>query len=325
MSDVIYTDAEWIERGVVPQCTLDLAYGADENDFALTVPIGFCIDDGALVYVDGTGWGGIVRGNCPSTIVDGPHGKPTNTIVGTTWQGVLAESYIVPDAGSHVEVSGDANDAMRAVVKRQGLDAMFDVEEAPSGFPVAHRFDRFADVYASFRKMLAQVGAKLVVAKDPGCKPKLSAVGIRRCIDDGEAARFAYRITDDTPVNHIIGLGKGEMEERIVVHRFADAEGRASAIQSIFPPHERQYLYELSSSDEAELIEACDEELKELQKVRECELRLPAGEAYEVGDVVGIVDENTGKSITAEVVKAIVRLDAGGRIEISNEIGDVIL
>lgn len=319
MMDVVYTDKDWVEQGVVGSCVLDLAYGNDENDFALVVPIGFELPKGALVYVDGTGWGGIVRGVEASTMGD----EPALTVSGSTWHGALAESYICPTGSAHVEVEGDANDAMREIIERQGLRGMFDVDARPSGYRVSYRFDRFTDVYTGFRKMLSQVGAKLTVVKEPGRKPTLAAVGIERRIDDADSSRYAYRIADATPFNHIIGIGKGEMEQRVVVHRYADEDGNVSGAQTIFFPHERQYLYELSSTEEAELIEKCDEKLSELQIAHTCELLLPEGESYEVGDIVGIVDEGSGRSAAADVTKVIVKIDEHGIASVSNEIGEV--
>lgn len=315
--DVVYTDEEWEEQGYLEFHSFDLAYGDEENDFEIVIPAGLDVPKGALVYIDGTGWGGIVRGCEASTMGD----APTATVEGSTWQGVLAESYICPTAGSHVDVSGDANDAMRKIVERQGLQGMFDVEARPSGYRVSYRFDRFADVYSGFRKMLALAGAKLAITKEPGCKPMLAAVEAERHIDDSDAGRCRYRMAESTPYNHIIGIGKGEMEERAVVHRYADDQGAVSGTQTIFWPHERQYLYELSSSEEADLIEECDKKLTELQNAKECDLQLLDGESYDVGDIVGTVDERSGRSVTDYVTKVIVKIDEYGTVSISNEVG----
>lgn len=318
--DVVYTDDGWIEQGYVKAYALDLSYGTGENDFELIVPIDFTTPKGALVYIDGTCWGGIILACSPSTL-DYP---PTNAITGLTWHGILAESYICPSGASHVEVSGDANDAMREIVRRQGLDAMFDVQQRPSGYRVSYRFDRFTDVYSGFRKMLSKVGARLDIRKDPGCKPTLSAVEAGRYVDDFDSGRFRYEMTDATPYNHIIGIGKGELEERAVVHRYADEDGNISDVQTIFFPRERQYLYELSGSEESELVEKCDEKLSDLQDAFACELKVDGDEHYEVGDLVGIVDEGTGTSITSYVEKVIVKIDKEGA-NVTNEIGDVAL
>ena len=36
--DLIYTNADLVDQGVLQDCMLDLAFGADENDFELEVP-----------------------------------------------------------------------------------------------------------------------------------------------------------------------------------------------------------------------------------------------------------------------------------------------
>ena len=87
---VTYTDEDGVEIGMLGSYSLDLAYGSDENDFALTADIGFHLPKKSLVYIDGTEWGGVVRGCRPSTLGE----SPTNTITGQTWHGVLAESCI---------------------------------------------------------------------------------------------------------------------------------------------------------------------------------------------------------------------------------------
>lgn len=316
---MIYTDEKWVEQGCIDCMTLDLAYGNDENDFKLTVPIECNIPKGALVYIDGTEWGGIVRGSTASTMGD----VPTNTIVGSTWHGVMAESYICPDGESYVQASGDAHEAMRRIIERQGLHAMFDVPSRQSGFHVSYQFDRFSDVYTGLRKMLGNCGAKLRIVKDPGRKPMLSAVEARRSIDDGQSEHIPYKISDGTPYNHIIGIGKGELEDRTVVHFYADESGNVSDAKTIYFPGERQYLYELSNEEADKLIEECTKKLKELQSVRTCELELPEGECYDVGDVVGIANDDTGVSVVADVTKVIVKINEHGTATVTNEIGEV--
>lgn len=318
--EVTYTDENRVELGMIDSFSLDLAYGSDENDFELTVPIGFTLPRKSLVYIDGTEWGGVVRGCRISTLGE----EPTNTITGQTWHGILAESCIIPDAGSdHYRSSGEANAAIRAILARQGLDDLFDASGEDSGIMVEHEHDRFADAYASIRKMLRKSGAKLKIAKEPGRKPTLYAVEIGSYVDDGSAGRLAYEMRDDMPYNHIIGLGNGEMQDRAVVHLFADADGVVSETQTLFGLDERQYVYELSSNDDENLREECRKKLEKMQNVRSIDIRLNDGESYDVGDIVGIVDDDSGKSVMTDVTKVIVKVDDRGTVSVSNEIGEV--
>ena len=317
---VTYTDEDGVEIGMLGSYSLDLAYGSDENDFALTADIGFHLPKKSLVYIDGTEWGGVVRGCRPSTLGE----SPTNTITGQTWHGVLAESCICPDAGAdYYESSGEANAVLRALVARQGLGDLFDVSPEDSGFRVSYRHERFADSYSSIRKMLRRSGAKLRISKEPGRKPELSAVEVGSHVDDGSSQRYGYELRVGTPYNHIICLGMGDLAERAVVHLYADADGNVSSVQTLFGLDERQYVYELSNREADELAEEGAKKLKELQATSMCELRLPEDESFDVGDVVGVIDDETGVSVVSDVTKVVVRIGGSGAPEVSNEIGDI--
>ena len=318
---VTYTDDELVEIGMMDPLSLDLAYGNDENGFSLVVPISFTIPKGSLIYIDGTEWGGVVRGCKPSTLGE----IPTNTVTGSTWHGILAESFVCPDAGQdYYTASGDANSEIGALIARQGLDDLFDVSPEPSGFSIEYQFVRFDNVYSALRKALAGSGAKLRIEKEPGRKPMLSAVQAESFVDDYSSKRFAYSITDGTPVNHLVVLGKGELKDRIVLHLFADSEGNISQTQTLFGIDEIQSVYELSSEEDmSKLVEEGTKKLAEYQNVSSCELKLPDDESFGIGDTVGIVDEESGISIVSDVTKVIVKIDGNGTPAISNEIGEI--
>ena len=318
MIDLTYTDPDGIEQGIIKAYQLDLAYGSDENDFELTLPIDMRIAEKSLIYIDGTEWGGIVRGGRESTMGE----TPVFVARGETWHGMLAETYICP-ASDHVSVDGEANVAIAYVLGYVGLGDVFDASRDQSGISVSHRFDRFTDCYSGFRKMLAESGAKLRIDKQPGGKPTLSAVPIGDYVDDGETNRYGYKLEWYTPVNHLICLGMGELEERTVLHLYADAEGNVSQTKTMFGLDERQAVYEYNNIDEAKLLEDGTEKLKEMQGTSACELLLPEGTAFDIGDMVGISSEKTGRSVVSTVSKAIVKVSGGGQVEITNEIGEI--
>lgn len=316
--DLIYTNGNGIEQGVLPVYELDLAFGIDENDFEIILPYGETLEKKSFVYIDGTEWGGIIRGSIESTM-----GEPTSRTTGTTWHGILGESFICPDAGTDfVTVDGEANAIMRWIVSRQKLSDVFSVSSDDSGIGVSYRFARFADAYAGIRKMLASANAKLRIEKPPGGKPTLSAVPVAEYIDERSSNRYAYEISDDTPYNHIICLGKGDLAERDVVHLYADAHGNVSATQTMFGLDERQFLYELSNEEHEKLVEDGTKKLIGLQQMQTVEMQLPDGETFDVGDIVGIVNDDTGTSVTADVTKVIVKVSSGGSASVTNKIGE---
>ena len=218
MIDLVYTDRNGIEQGIINAYGLDLAYGSDENDFELTLPIDKQLDMRSFVYLDGTEWGGIVRGGKESTLDE----NPVYVATGKTWHGILASTFVCPASGEdYVTVSGEANAVLGSVLEYVGLADVFDASSEDSGIEVSHRFERFTDCYSGIRKMLNASGAKLKIDKQPGCKPTLYAAPISSYVDTDEACRYGYKIEWGTPVNHLICLGKGELSERTVIHLYA--------------------------------------------------------------------------------------------------------
>ena len=320
MIDLVYTDADGIEQGIIKAYSLDLAYGSEENDFKLTLPIDKQLDMRSFVYLDGTEWGGIVRGGKESTLDE----TPVYVATGKTWHGILSSTFICPASGEdYVTVSGEANAAIGRVLEHVGLSDVFDASTEGSGIEVSHRFERFADCYSGIRKMLNASGAKLKIDKQPGRKPALYAAPISSYIDTDEACRYGSKIEWGTPVNHLICLGKGELADRTVIHLYADEDGNVSQTQTLFGLDEVQEVYDYSSAEDDELLEEGTKKLKELQEVEASELSLPEDAAFDVDDIVGTVSEASGRSITASVSKVIVKIDEDGYARVTNEIGEI--
>ena len=84
--DLIYTNAQRVDLGILLTYALDLSFGIDEaeNDFELTLgktePL---LEDGSVIYRDGTEYGGIV-GGMRSNSTD-----QTRVHLGRTWHGIL--------------------------------------------------------------------------------------------------------------------------------------------------------------------------------------------------------------------------------------------
>lgn len=319
--DLIFADATGAEIGYVSHYGFDLAYGDDENDFTMDVPInkGSMFAKGSKLYFDGTGWGGIVYGGVESTFGR----RPSYTVRGRSWEGVADERFIVPRGESHVIVSGDANECIAQVLSLAGLDGVFSVPDHPSGFLVqGFVFDRFTSVYRGFRKMVRPLGAKIVINKQPGELPTFEAVPAVVYADFDNEDRCRYRMAWEAPYNHIIAAGQGEMEDRALVELFADEDGAVSATQSIFGLLERQYRYEYTTDDLEKLEVDARKKLEDLQKTDELRLELPEDLAADVGDIVRSVSATTGNVFQAEVAKVVVHVDKSGQPKVTNEIGD---
>ena len=59
--DLIYQDKEKTDLGVMKNYEMDLAFGKDENNFELSVDLDeHCLQEGYILYMEGTEYGGIV-------------------------------------------------------------------------------------------------------------------------------------------------------------------------------------------------------------------------------------------------------------------------
>ncbi|MCM1115672.1 MAG: hypothetical protein NC397_09270 [Clostridium sp.] len=224
MVDLIYTDENRVDIGVIQNCQLDLAYGADENDFELTVDkSNHCCTKGSLIYIENTEYGGVVDAIEVST------NDNDVKYLGRTWHGLLNSKYLEPpDNEDYLIVYGDANHILQDFINLMNLGDLFVADTAPSDIYIAaYQVERYAAGYQAMLKMLSSVGAKLKME-----------------FRDNRVVLWAELITDyannddeavqDVPMtvkqyqnrcNHLICLGKGDLKDRKVIHLFTDENG----------------------------------------------------------------------------------------------------
>lgn len=301
--DLIYADAKGIELGILPWAQGDFEIGS-KNDYFLKIPPGYGIDQGSYLMADGTEYGGIVDGVTVNTQ------KDYIEVSGRTWHGLLATTIIRPDAGqSHLLLSGDLNVLLGTLIKRQGLDYCMAAAKEMSGMSVSdYQMERYVDAYTGMRAMLRSKRAKLHIAYDSALrKAVLSAVPRGEYVDDGIDGDAVDFIVEKTrPVNHYIGLGKGEGVARIVVDRYADEAGNVSSTQTIFGPLYKAEVYENTNSEQADLIKTIEKRLKDAQaKKSSCKLLGTGSGRYDIDDIVGGTSTKHRISVTTTIAKKI--------------------
>lgn len=319
--DLIYTNADLVDQGVLQDCMLDLAFGADENDFELEVSAeGVTLEAGALLYIEGTEYGGMVDG-MRYTSADG-----VKRYTGRTWHGILNSKVIQPDAGAdYYTVSGDANAVLAVVLQRLSLSALFVAADGSSGLSVSYQFNRYCGGYDGLRAMLDSVGGKLRMEVLGTGRVRLSAVPVTRYVKENEWD--SDRMTIDAtqlwhPVNHLICLGKGDLRQRQVVHLYADANGDLSTTQTSTGLAERVAVYDYANAESLESLTANGmAKLAEYQAGDSCKASLADSETvYDIGDVVGVCDAVTGLSVETTITKKIVTI-SGGMVTVSYKTG----
>lgn len=315
-------NSDMVDIGVLQEFELDLAFGADENNFECRIPSALhCCDAGYYLYIEGTEYGGTVDA---IEVV-----SETKEVIyyGRTWHGIIGSKIIIPDSGAaYLKVSGDAHSVLATIISRLGLSGLFAVDESSSGVNIKnYQFDRYTDGYTGIVKMLNSVGLRLKIEyKDE--KVVLST-----------AQRYNYATGEEfdpdlinmqlkkniRAVNHLVCLGSGELENRTVIHLYADENGNISQTQTQFGLQEYAAVYDYSSVEsEEELLTQGTEQLKSLWQTDEMDIKLDeASDYYHVGDIVGATDSTTGLSATATIRKKIVTIQ-DGLISISYEVGE---
>lgn len=287
--------------------SLDLAFGSDENSFELTCAEGLAPAEGWHVFADGTEYGGIVD---ERTYEAGREAAGTVTCKGRTWHGVLAGKRLLPDPGSgYLSVSGKAGDVLASLIDRMGLSALFSA--APDDSQVSHTFERFCDGYGGL-KALAKANGRKVAMRRRGGKVELSLPPVVDYASKVDSDLLDFTLTSvHRCVNHLVCAGTGELQDRAVVHFFADAAGNVSHTQTLFGVDEIAALYDYSNADAEKLEEEGRKKLKEYQTTGSVEVDAHDDMDVDVGDVISARDNAHGRTVTATVAKKVVKVSRG--------------
>jgi tetrahydromethanopterin S-methyltransferase subunit A len=114
-------------------------------------------------------------------------------------------------------------------------------------------------------------------------------------------------------VNHLICLGQGELAERAIIHLYADRFGQFIDRPYYSGIDERCEVYENTSVPTLEeLRENGVKRFKELREVDKADIsKINDAFAYDIGDIVGALDVDSGITVTAAVTQKIVRINNG--------------
>lgn len=291
----------------IEEFELDLAFGSDENALKLEARACEAPAEGHLVFIDGTEYGGVVD---EVTYDAGREASGTVLCKGRTWHGILAGKRLLPDSGSgYLAVSGKAGEVLAFLISRMGLSGLFSAASDDSA--VSYTFDRFADGYGGL-KALAEANGRKVSMRRLGGKVELSLPPVVDYADKVDSDLLDFTLTSvHRCVNHLVCAGTGELENRAVVHFYADAAGNVSHVQSLFGVDEICALYDYSNADEAKLEEEGGKKLKEYQTRGSVAVDAHDDIDVDVGDVISARDNAHGRTVSATVVKKIVQVSRG--------------
>lgn len=317
--ELTFTDRSWADVGLLDASSSDWAWGADENDFEIILSETSGVPEvGALVYGEDGDVGGIVRG------YESEYETGVLRVRGDTWAGVLDCFTLCPPSGAaYYSVSGSMRSCVSSLLSRLGVGWLFTVSSASSTRQVSHTFKgarsstqseagRFMGGWAALWQLAADNGMKVRMRYDAALRKVSVTVMPRKDWTDAEsidAGLAQVKVSTSSPVNHLVCLGEGELEQRTVLHLYADERGNVSTHQTLTGADEISATYDYASSDDlaADGAKKLREEWEASQEVKVG--TSGEGAAFEVGDLIGGTDAKTGIYAEAVVTKKVVRID----------------
>ena len=322
--DLIHADGNFNELGIVEFVRYDgiisLEPEVEGNDWEAEIlaedfaGYGFAL--GHFLYFPGTEWGGRLEKIT--------HVSKTATVKlgGVTWRGMLSRRVIMPDAGqSHLDLSAsDVYPVMRSLVS--GFGGLFSAPSGNSGLLCGQKY-RYQNVLEGMLDMLDPLGLRLVLTLDPDSRQVVlstAAVTDRSAeIEFSGDYDFSYTSTlGEATYNHVIALGRGEQENRLVRHVWLLPDGsmttnsNASGIPS--GDDEKMLVYDYSSAeDEKELIKGAKKQLREQGVQNGIEISFDSGDLdLPLGDKVGLRDRTLGLSDVRTITGKLLTVSTDG-------------
>lgn len=314
--DFIIADESGKEVGYIDvNKEVDMDIGGT-NDYAMTVALSdwdrLGYNYGYRLYIPDTEYGGFVQNIKTDSRSD------EAVISGLTWRGLLTCKIIEPPPGqAYKTVSGEANAVLKAMLDGLFGD-IFIVPESDSGITItSYQFDRYTDLLSGLTKMLYANNARLKICYRSGDSKgagyaELQAVPIADYSDElefSEDSKVSF-ITQDVRngINHLICLGKGELEDREVVHLYVQSDGNIGQTPFYTGLDERTAVYNYGNAETRdELIKGGIDRLKSLMDYKRFDMCIGYTVA-DIGDIVGGREYTTGFLIRQQISEKIIKI-----------------
>lgn len=252
----------------------------------------------SLIYIMGTEYGGIIGEVLTDTTLDYVELK------GMSWRGRLAKKIIQPPTGSDYKVvSGELHTVMKSLIEPE-FDGLFVVSQEDTGVNVSnYQFDRYCTLLDGLTKMLKSKWYRLQLSfrreqGEPGYLyvEAVPIVDYSNRIELSKDCQLNYTMDDKQDgVNHLIVAGKGELQDRNVLHLYVQEDGSIGTQQYYTGLQEIAEIYENTSTETDELWSKSAERLQELMNKKTFRMDVAKlGLDIGIGDIVGGRDYLTG-------------------------------
>lgn len=312
--DICYTNDSRSAVGYLAVVGFDTSIGDSGNQVQVKLHSSqdAGLTKGSLVYSPGTEYGGIIQDIQSKQETDGQRYVYYS---GPSWTGRLQQKIVEPPSGQdHYTMKGEANSEINRLMKYLGLDGLFEAPSTQSSVQLNSDIERFSDGYSALRTVAASYDCRLSTIYD-NKKKKVVIQFIKRQIHSNYSSdNSPISVTSGTPVNHLICAGKGELQDRVIVHLYIGANGQVQKTPYYTGDDEIEGLYENTGAEKDKLEEEGTKKLKELQNVNTVEISVDdsSEDAYPLDDVIYGIDPITGIEASSTIAKKVVSVDAVG-------------
>lgn len=274
------------------------------------------------VFVPNTEYGGIIND------IETRTSSSEIVLRGPAWRQLLQKKIVKPPSDdSYLMLSGELNDVTRGLIGNR-FGSLFFVPEFDTGVTVTNwQVDRYVSIYDVLTKLYEANEHKLQLRYiqpeniDYGYV-EIQAVPIVDYSDELEYSQdgnvnFAIRDYRGG-INHLVCIGKGQDEERLVVDLFVQEDGSIGQEQYYFGLDEREAVYEYTSAEQDELLEGGTERLKELKNYKQVEAFVDDVD-LDIGDVIAGYEEVTNTRVVKPIVQKILTIE-NGNLEIEYKV-----
>ncbi len=277
------------------------------------------------IFIPWTEYGGIIEEMEPSTE------KGVIKFGGYTWRGLLYYKVVEPPEGQdHLILNGELNNVLRELIGER-FGSLFSVPDIDTGIVVTNwivdRYERLLDVITKLldeNKHRIQIEYYEPEGLDYG-HVNVQAVPITDYSNELEYSndgKVNITVKDcRSGINHLVCVGTGQNEERIVSHLYVQEDGSIGKTQFYFGEDAREDVYEYTSADAAKLEEGGIKRLQELQNYKSVAMTVEDRD-LELGDIVAGYEQITDTYVKQTVCQKIQKIQNGKTIMDYKEEGD---
>ena len=288
------------------------------NDFEVTIAVSDYDTERmgyrCRIFAPGTEYGGIIGD------IESISGTRKVALRGRTWRGMLQYKVVEPPAGQdHLVLSGELNTAIRTLIGDRFGDLMV-IPEVDTGITIkSWQVDRYVTLYDALQKLVSNYGCRLQIqyAQPEGLEYGYVTVQAVPIVDYSEQLEYSqeegiYVTVRDcrNGVNHLVCVGEGEKQDRVVLHLYVQKNGTIGKKQYYTGLNEISAVYNYSSAEADKLEEDGTKRLKELQNYKKCEMTIDNAD-LEIGDIVAGYDAVTNTQVIKPVIQKILKIQNG--------------